>query len=171
MLAESLQLCLTHCNPMGCSPPGSSVYGIPQARIRTFIKHQLCARYLSRFHLGAEEILMIQTESLLSQSLAWDGGGIDSKPRKCNRKLISETAGCSEENKGRVMWLRVTWGGTATTSGSQAVVLRLQRQAVHRRLPWDPTAPAGTRVPFISQRAPFQLLSHLNCLQTSAPQI
>ena len=27
------QLCLTLCNPMDCSPPGSSVYGILQARI------------------------------------------------------------------------------------------------------------------------------------------
>ena len=31
--AESLQLCLTLCNPMDCSPPGSSVHGILQARI------------------------------------------------------------------------------------------------------------------------------------------
>ena len=27
------QLCLTLCNPMGCSPPGSSVHGVLQARI------------------------------------------------------------------------------------------------------------------------------------------
>ena len=27
------QLCLTLCDPMDCSPPGSSVYGILQARI------------------------------------------------------------------------------------------------------------------------------------------
>ena len=27
MHAKSLQLCLTLCNPMGCSPPGSSVHG------------------------------------------------------------------------------------------------------------------------------------------------
>ena len=27
------QLCLTHCDPMGCRLPGSSVHGIPQARI------------------------------------------------------------------------------------------------------------------------------------------
>ena len=26
------QLCLTLCDPMDCSPPGSSVHGIPQAR-------------------------------------------------------------------------------------------------------------------------------------------
>ena len=27
------QLCLTLCNPMDCSPPGSSVHGISQARM------------------------------------------------------------------------------------------------------------------------------------------
>ena len=27
------QLCLTLCNPMDCSPPGSSVHGILQVRI------------------------------------------------------------------------------------------------------------------------------------------
>ena len=31
--AKSLQSCLTLCNPMDCSPPGSSVHGIFQARI------------------------------------------------------------------------------------------------------------------------------------------
>ena len=33
MHAESLKSCLTLCNPMDCSPPGSSVHGILQARI------------------------------------------------------------------------------------------------------------------------------------------
>ena len=32
MHAKSLQSCLTLCNPMDCSPPGSSVHGILQAR-------------------------------------------------------------------------------------------------------------------------------------------
>ena len=31
--AKSLQLCPTFCNPMDCSPPGSSVHGTFQARI------------------------------------------------------------------------------------------------------------------------------------------
>ena len=31
--AKSLQLCPTLCNPMDCSPPGSSVHGIFQARV------------------------------------------------------------------------------------------------------------------------------------------
>ena len=32
---KSLQSCPTLCNPMGCSPPGSSVHGILQARMNT----------------------------------------------------------------------------------------------------------------------------------------
>ena len=31
--AKSLQLCLTLCNPVDCSPPGSSIHGISEARI------------------------------------------------------------------------------------------------------------------------------------------
>ena len=33
----SLQLCLTLCNTMNCSPPGSSVHGILQARILAWV--------------------------------------------------------------------------------------------------------------------------------------
>ena len=32
-----LKLCLTRCDPMDCSPPGSSVHGIPQARILEWV--------------------------------------------------------------------------------------------------------------------------------------
>ena len=32
-----VQSCLTLCNPRGCSPPGSSVYGISQARILVWV--------------------------------------------------------------------------------------------------------------------------------------
>ena len=31
--AKSLQSCLTLCDPMDCSPPGSSIHGILQARV------------------------------------------------------------------------------------------------------------------------------------------
>ena len=31
------QLCLTLCNPMDCSPPGSSVHGIFQARVLEWV--------------------------------------------------------------------------------------------------------------------------------------
>jgi len=31
------QLCLTLCDPVDCSPPGSSVYGISQARILEWV--------------------------------------------------------------------------------------------------------------------------------------
>ena len=35
--AKSLHLCLTICNPMDCSPPGSSIHGILQARILEWV--------------------------------------------------------------------------------------------------------------------------------------
>ena len=35
--ARSLQWCLTLCNPMDCSPPGSSVHGILQTRILEWV--------------------------------------------------------------------------------------------------------------------------------------
>ena len=35
--AKSLQSCLTLFDPMGCSPPGSSVHGILQARILQWV--------------------------------------------------------------------------------------------------------------------------------------
>ena len=35
--AKSLQLCLTLCDPMDGSPPGSSVPGIPQARVLEWV--------------------------------------------------------------------------------------------------------------------------------------
>ena len=37
MCDQSLQLCPTFRNPMDCSPPGSSVYGILQARILEWV--------------------------------------------------------------------------------------------------------------------------------------
>ena len=37
LLALVAGSCLTHCNPMGCNPPVSSVYGIPQARILEWV--------------------------------------------------------------------------------------------------------------------------------------
>ena len=35
--SEVSQSCLTLCNPMDCSPPGSSVHGIFQARILEWV--------------------------------------------------------------------------------------------------------------------------------------
>ena len=37
MLSHSCYSCLTLCNPMGCSLPGSSVRGIPQVRILEWV--------------------------------------------------------------------------------------------------------------------------------------
>ena len=39
MHVQSLQLCLTLCNFMHCSPPGSSIHGILQARIQEWVAY------------------------------------------------------------------------------------------------------------------------------------
>ena len=41
MSAKLLQLCLTLCDPMNCSPPGSSVCGLSQARILEWLPFEL----------------------------------------------------------------------------------------------------------------------------------
>ena len=47
------QLCLTLCNPMDCSPPGSSVHGILQARILELVAVLFSSgSFQSRSNLG-----------------------------------------------------------------------------------------------------------------------
>ena len=42
MYAKLLQSCLTLCDPIDCSPPGSSVHGILQARILEWVAISYC---------------------------------------------------------------------------------------------------------------------------------
>ena len=44
LFAQSLQSCLTLSDPMGCSPPGSCVRGILQARILAWVAISSCTR-------------------------------------------------------------------------------------------------------------------------------
>ena len=67
MRAKSLQLCLTLCDPMDCSPSGSSVHGILQARIPEWV-----ARPFSResSYPGTEpKSLTLEADSLPSEPL------------------------------------------------------------------------------------------------------
>ena len=42
---KSLQSCLTLCNPMDCSPPGSSIHGILQARVLDWVAIASLGKY------------------------------------------------------------------------------------------------------------------------------
>ena len=53
--AESLQLCLTLCNAMDCSPPGSSVHGILQAKILEWVS----ALFWDPPNLGIELVSLV----------------------------------------------------------------------------------------------------------------
>ena len=48
LCAKLLQSCLTLCHPMDCSPPGSSVHGILQARILEWVAMPLSPRVCSK---------------------------------------------------------------------------------------------------------------------------
>ena len=65
MRAKSLQLCLTLCDPMDCSLPGSSVCGIRQARILELVAIPFfrgSSRPRDRTHISS--LLHWQTDSL-----------------------------------------------------------------------------------------------------------
>ena len=65
MLRLVAQLCLTLCNSMDCSPPGSSVHGILQARILEWITIPF-SRDLPNPGIKLES-LALQADSLLSE--------------------------------------------------------------------------------------------------------
>ena len=48
MYAQSVQLCLTLCDPWACSPSGSSVHGILQARILEWVAITFSTSYVMR---------------------------------------------------------------------------------------------------------------------------
>ena len=50
--AKLLQLCLTLCDPMNCSPPGSSGHGIHQARILEWVAPEEFALPRGRIHIS-----------------------------------------------------------------------------------------------------------------------
>ena len=65
MHAKSLQLHPTLCNDMDCSPPGSSVHGIPQARILKWVAISFSREFSnSGIELGSPAV---QAESLLTE--------------------------------------------------------------------------------------------------------
>ena len=68
--AKSIQLCLTLCDPMDCSPPGSSVHGILRARILEWVA-------LPSFRGSSQP--RIELASLMS-NLCWQAGSLQLVP-------------------------------------------------------------------------------------------
>ena len=63
--AKSLQSCPTLCDPMDRSQPGSSVHGIPQARILQWVAMPSCREYFQPRDYPRSPAL--QADSLLSE--------------------------------------------------------------------------------------------------------
>ena len=59
--AESLQPCLILCDPMDCSPPGSSVHGILQARVPEWVETsrvQIPNSLLTNLNAGCDPMVL-----------------------------------------------------------------------------------------------------------------
>ena len=87
MPCKSLQLCLTLCDPMDCSLPGSSVHGVLQARILEWVARPssrgLNPRLLCLLHWQAGSLSLVPPGKTLemditslSPSVKWANNGI-----------------------------------------------------------------------------------------------
>ena len=66
--SEVIQSCLTLSNPVDCSPPGSSVHGIFQARVLEWVASAMWVQFLVgelRSHMDAEKLSLSATASEL----------------------------------------------------------------------------------------------------------
>ena len=73
--AKSLQWCLTLCDPVDCSPPGSSVHGILQARILERVAMPSCrgsSRPKAQTPISSISLL---ADELFTTSATWEAQG------------------------------------------------------------------------------------------------
>ena len=64
--AESLQSCLTLCDPIDGSPPGSAIPGILQARTLEWIAIAFSPDYIELLHLWLQRISLISVLTIWS---------------------------------------------------------------------------------------------------------
>ena len=75
--SEVAQSCLTLCDPLDCSPPGSSVHGIFQTRVLEWVAISFCWRSSQpRIKPGSPALQAVALLSLKlsSKRIGWDGG-------------------------------------------------------------------------------------------------
>ena len=89
--AKSLQSCPTLCNPVDCSPPGSSVHGILQAGIKAHLWHRLHGWGVLYHWATWEAPLCAAVMVKLSTELGTDPGTLGPTP-DCGRHSIPRMA-------------------------------------------------------------------------------
>ena len=101
LCAKSLYLCPTLCNHMDCSPPGSSVHGILQARRLDWVamtssressppQHQTCVSYIS-----------CMAGKFFTTSATWERLEISSRKLEIPRENFHEKMGSIKDRNGR----------------------------------------------------------------------
>ena len=73
MCAKSLQLCLTLCDTIDCSPPGSSVHGTLQARILEWIPSPVPGDLLDPVIEPSSSMSPALTGSFFTINVTWEG--------------------------------------------------------------------------------------------------
>ena len=71
MCAKFLQSCPTLCDPVDCSPPGSAVHGIPQARILEWVAIPSCRGSCGPVKLFGGERLTIVSSAEKHLNFRW----------------------------------------------------------------------------------------------------
>ena len=72
LCAKLLQLCLTLCNPMDCSPPGSSVYGILQTRILEWVNISYYREYFQPRDQTHISLCLLHWQAGSSPLVTWE---------------------------------------------------------------------------------------------------
>ena len=129
--AKSLQWCLTLCDPMDCSPPGSSVHGILQARIWEWVAvpssrgifltqasnlHLLC---LLHWQVGSLPLALPGKASRVPRNrgaqIVWVSFSLFSGEIETYQKMLITSSGmssiCEWARKGKPRECLFRWGG------------------------------------------------------------
>ena len=105
LLAKSLQLCPTLCDPMDCSLPGPFVHGIFQTRILEWVS---CPPAGDLPNPGSSAAIALQSDSLLLSCNAGDLGSIPGSGRAPEKGMANHSIHypCLENymDRGRGPW-------------------------------------------------------------------
>ena len=124
---KSLQLCLTLCNPMDCSPPDSSVHGILQARILEWIAMPSC-RESSQ---PRDRTVYLRCKMCLFHLLHWQVGSLSLAPPSSPLYCVGTTKSLSGSlfSSGRCpsAWhSRPPWSSSSLTSYFKYCVSKIE---------------------------------------------
>ena len=71
--SEVAQSCLTRNDPMDCSPPGSSIHGVFQARVLEWVAIAFSSDPITAWQIGGEKVEVVTDFLLVGFKITVDG--------------------------------------------------------------------------------------------------